>query len=146
MYRIPSVKIQLVKDGTINAAERPYISTPYDVAAIMQPVVELLAEERMYVMLLSTKNRVNAIQEVSVGSLNASIVHPREIFKAAILSNAAALIMVHNHPSGDPTPSPEDAQITKLIVDAGKLLNIPILDHVVIGDRRYASMKEKGMI
>ena len=146
MYRIPSVKIQLVKDGTINAAERPYISTPDDVAAIMRPVVELLAEERMYVMLLSTKNRVNAIQEVSVGSLNASVVHPREIFKAAILSNAAALILVHNHPSGDPAPSPEDVALTRKLVDAGLLLDIPVLDHIVMGDRRYASLKEKGMI
>ena len=146
MYRIPSVKIQLVKDGTINAAERPYISTPDDVAAIMRPVVELLAEERMYVMLLSTKNRVNAIQEVSVGSLNASVVHPREIFKAAILSNAAALILVHNHPSGDPTPSLEDIALTKAIVDAGKILNIPVLDHVIMGDRRYCSLKEKGVL
>ena len=146
MYRIPSVKIQLVKDGSINAAERPYISTPEDAAAIMQPVVELLAEERMYVMLLSTKNRVNAIQEVSVGSLNASVVHPREIFKAAILSNAAALILVHNHPSGDPTPSPEDIALTKAIVDAGKILNIPVLDHVIMGDRRYCSLKEKGVL
>ena len=146
MYRIPSVKIQLVKDGSINAAERPYINTPDDVAAIMRPVVELLAEERMYVMLLSTKNRVNAIQEVSVGTLNSSVVHPREIFKAAILSNAASLILVHNHPSGDPTPSPEDVDLTKKLVDAGKLLNIPVLDHVVMGDRRYASLKEKGLI
>ena len=100
----------------------------------------------MYVMLLSTKNRVNAIQEVSVGTLNSSVVHPREIFKAAILSNAASLILVHNHPSGDPTPSPEDVDLTKKLVDAGKLLNIPVLDHVVMGDRRYASLKERGMI
>ena len=145
MYRIPAVKIQLVKDGTINAAERPYISTPEDAAAIMRPVVELLAEERMYVMLLSTKNRVNAIQEVSVGSLNASVVHPREIFKAAFLSNAAALILVHNHPSGDPTPSHEDVALTKAIVEAGKILDIPVLDHVIMGDR-YKSLKEMGVI
>lgn len=145
MYRIPAVKVQLVKDGTINAAERPYISTPKDAAAIMRPVVELLAEERMYVMLLSTKNRVNAIQEVSVGSLNASVVHPREIFKAAILSNAAALILVHNHPSGDPTPSHEDVALTKAIVEAGKILDIPVLDHVIMGDR-YKSLKEMGVI
>ena len=145
MYRIPSVKIQLVKDGTIAASERPYISTPEDVAAIMRPVIEVLAEERMYVMLLSTKNRVNAIQEVSVGSLNASVVHPREIFKAAILSNAAALILVHNHPSGDPTPSPEDVHLTKKLIEAGLLLDIPVLDHVIMGDR-YKSLKEMGVI
>ena len=145
MYRIPSVKIQLVKDGIIAASERPYISTPEDVAAIMRPVIEVLAEERMYVMLLSTKNRVNAIQEVSVGSLNASVVHPREIFKAAILSNAAALILVHNHPSGDPTPSPEDVHLTKKLIEAGLLLDIPVLDHVIMGDR-YKSLKEMGVI
>ena len=145
MYRIPSVKIQLVKDGIIAASERPYISTPEDVAAIMRPVIEVLAEERMYVMLLSTKNRVNAIQEVSVGSLNASVVHPREIFKAAILSNAAALILVHNHPSGDPTPSPEDVHLTKKLIEAGLLLDIPVLDHVIMGDR-YKSLKEVGVI
>lgn len=146
MYNIPSVKVQLVKDGLIKSENRPVIKTPDDVSAIMQTVCECHAEEHFYCLLLNTKNKVNGINEVSVGSLNATIVHPREIFKAAILSNAAAVILCHNHPSGDPTPSPEDISITRKIIEAGKLLDIPVLDHVIIGDGKYVSMKEKGII
>lgn len=145
MYRIPSVKVQLVKDGSIRVESRPIIRTPDDVATIMQPLCECHCEEHFYVLIMSTKNHVNAIQEVSVGSLNAAVIHPREVFKAAILSNGAAIILVHNHPSGDPTPSPEDVALTKALVSAGKLLDIPVLDHVIMGDR-YKSMKEMGMI
>jgi len=137
MYHIPTVKVQLVRDGSISAEDRPVIRSADDVASIMEPIVSLLAEEHFYVLLLNTKNRVNGVHEVSVGSLNATIVHPREIFKAAILSNSASVILVHNHPSGDPTPSPEDRHLTEQIAKAGKVLDIPVLDHVIMGDRRY---------
>lgn len=146
MYHIPTVKVQLVRDGSISAEDRPVIRSADDVASVMEPIVSLLAEERFYVLLLNTKNRVNGIHEVSVGSLNATVVHPREIFKAAILSNSAAVILVHNHPSGDPTPSPEDCHLTEQIAKAGKVLDIPVLDHVIMGDHRYTSLKEKGVL
>ena len=146
MYHIPTVKVQLVRDGSISAEDRPVIRSADDVASIMEPIVSLLAEERFYVLLLNTKNRVNGIHEVSVGSLNVTVVHPREIFKAAILSNSAAVILVHNHPSGDPTPSPEDCRLTEQIAKAGKVLDIPVLDHVIMGDHRYTSLKEKGVL
>lgn len=146
MYHIPTVKVQLVRDGSISAEDRPVIRSADDVASIMEPIVSLLAEEHFYVLLLNTKNRVNGIHEVSVGSLNATVVHPREIFKAAILSNSASVILVHNHPSGDPTPSPEDRHLTEQIAKAGKVLDIPVLDHVIMGDHRYTSLKEKGVL
>jgi len=146
MYNVPNVKVCLVKDGSYKMDQCPVIRTPDDVAAIMRPVVELLAEEHSYALLLNTKNRVNAIHEVSIGSLNAAIIHPREVFKAAILSNAAAVILVHNHPSGDSTPSPEDISLTKKLVDAGKILDIPVLDHVIVCPGRHHSLKEMGVM
>jgi DNA repair protein RadC len=95
---------------------------------------------------LNTKNEVIVIEAVSVGSLNSSIVHPREVFKQPIKRSAASLILVHNHPSGDTTPSREDMEITKRLYEAGSLLGIEIIDHLIIGQNNYLSMKEKGYI
>ena len=97
-------------------------------------------------LLLNTKNQVLAIETVSVGSLNSSIVHPREVFKNPLKRSAAALVLVHNHPSGDPAPSREDLDVTKRLVEAGKILGIEVLDHIIIGDQRYISLKEEGLI
>ena len=146
-YKIPSVKVQLVKDSSFSSDQRPIIRNPADVASIMQSTTELLAEEHSFVLILSTKNKVNAIQELSIGSLNAAVIHPREVFKAAILSNGAAIILVHNHPSGDPTPSPEDISLTRALAEAGKLLDIPVLDHIIMGDGwNFKSLKEIGIL
>jgi DNA repair protein RadC len=93
---------------------------------------------------LDTKNRVLGFHVVSVGSLGASLVHPREVFKIAILANAASVILVHNHPSGDPEPSAEDRRVTERLKEAGELVGIPVLDHVVIGDGRYVSFTDRG--
>ena len=95
---------------------------------------------------LDTKNKVIGVFTVSTGSLNASIIHPRDVFQRAILSNAASVILVHNHPSGDPSPSSEDVELTKKLAAAGKMLDIDVLDHVVIGAGRYVSLKENGVI
>jgi DNA repair protein RadC len=95
---------------------------------------------------LDSKNTLVCAEVVSVGSLNASIVHPREVFKTALLSNAAALVFIHNHPSGDPTPSSEDMELTTRLCDAGKLLGIRILDHIIIGEDRYKSFADAGLI
>jgi DNA repair proteins len=95
---------------------------------------------------LNTKNQVIGRQTLSIGSLNASIVHPREVFRAAIRRSSASILCAHNHPSGDPTPSPEDILLTKRLAEAGELIGIELLDHLVIGDNRYTSLKEAGCL
>ena len=146
-YKIPAVKIQLVKESSYSSDQRPIIRTPDDVAYIMRSITDLLPEEHSFVLVMSTKNKVNAIQEISIGSLNAAIIHPREVFKAAILSNGAAVIIVHNHPSGDPSPSPEDITLTSALQKAGQILDIPVLDHIIMGDNgKYVSLKERGIM
>ncbi len=126
--------------------ERPVIHSPQDAANLMMARLRYEAREHFIILLLSTKNHVLATPVISVGSLNASIVHPREVFREAINYSAAAVILVHNHPSGDPAPSQEDIAITKKLVEAGRLLDISVLDHVIIGDSKYVSLKEKGII
>lgn len=104
------------------------------------------AQEVFGILILNTKNKVVAVHEISRGSLNASIVHPREVYKAAILHNASSIICFHNHPSGDPKPSKEDIEITQTLVEAGEILGIKVLDHIIIGDEEYISLKEKGVM
>ena len=142
---LPCCSVRLVKDGTL-IADRNAIRTPEDVSRVMEPYFAELPCEHFVVILLNTKNKVLAVTTVSVGSLNASIVHPRELFQRAILANAASVVLVHNHPSGDPTPSPEDISLTKVLVEAGRLLDIAVLDHVIIGDGRFVSFKEIGVL
>ena len=96
-------------------------------------------------MLLDTKNYVTRIVDVYTGSLNAAVVRVGEVFRAAIRANAAAIIVVHNHPSGDPTPSPEDVRVTEMVVEAGRLLDIAVLDHLIIGRNRFVSLKERRL-
>ena len=104
------------------------------------------AQEVFGIIILNTKNKIVAVHEVSRGTLNNSMVHPREVFKPAVLHNAAAIICFHNHPSGDPDPSIEDIEITKRLVKAGEIILIEVFDHIIIGDDRYVSLKEMGMI
>jgi len=125
--------------------ERPAVNSPADAAALVAYEMSALEQEHLRVILLDTRNRVLEIVEVYVGSVNSSQIHVVEIFKAAIRRNAPALIVVHNHPSGDPTPSPDDAAVTRAIVQAGKLLDVDVLDHMVIGQGRWVSLKERGL-
>jgi DNA repair protein RadC len=125
--------------------ERPAIHSPEDAAALVRYEMSALEQEHLRVMLLDVRNRVLDIVEVYQGSLNTSQVRVGELFKAAIRRNAAAIIVVHNHPSGDATPSPDDIAITRAIAQAGKLLDIDVLDHLVIGGGRYISLKERGI-
>lgn len=125
--------------------ERPKISSPADAAALVQFEMSALEQEHFRVMLLNTRNQVLGIDELYHGSLNASMIRVGEVFKPAIRKNAAAIIVVHNHPSGDPTPSSEDIVVTKAIVDAGMLLDIEVLDHLVIGMGSHVSMREKNL-
>jgi DNA repair protein RadC len=125
--------------------ERPTITSPADAANLLLGEMGLLEQESMRVILLDTRNRVQAIQTVYQGSLNTTMVRVSELFREAVRANCAAIIVAHNHPSGDPSPSPEDVAITKDIVAAGKLLNIDVLDHLVIGRQRFVSLKERGL-
>lgn len=125
--------------------ERPVVNTPSD-AAMLVAGMGWLEKEEMRVVLLDTKNRVLATPLVYSGSLHTTVIRVGELFREAVRQNCAALIVVHNHPSGDPTPSPEDVAVTREIVQAGKLLDIDVLDHLVIGaGNRFVSLKERGL-
>jgi DNA repair protein RadC len=138
--------IELGRRLTVQAPEeRPAIHSPADAAELVRYEMSALEQEELRVVLLDTRNRVMHIEPVYRGSLNSSQIRVGELFRPAIRRNAAALIVVHNHPSGDPTPSPDDAAVTRAIVQAGKLLDIDVLDHLVIGRGRYVSLKERGV-
>ncbi len=125
---------------------KPFIRSPEDASNLVMEEMRHFDREHFRVFLLNTKNQVISCETISIGNLNSSLVHPRELFKIAIKKSAASLILIHNHPSGDPTPSHEDIQITKRIIEAGKLLGIEVLDHIIIGDKIFTSMKEKALI
>lgn len=145
------VKLMIVKDGGRPSINKYRIMSSKDVRNL---AVRLCGgyfsghdREEFVIIGLDGKNKMTFLNSVSVGSLTASIVHPREVFKMAILGNAVSLVLVHNHPSGDPTPSPEDVDITKRLVAAGELLGIKVLDHVIIGDNDcYTSFADKGLL
>jgi DNA repair protein RadC len=130
----------------VTGEERPTISSPQDVARLVQYEMMGLPQENLWVLLLNTKNQVTSIQKIYQGTLNSSTVRIAELFKAAIAKNSAAIILVHNHPSGDPSPSAEDIRLTRAVVEAGKLLDIEVLDHIVIGFAdQFTSLKQKKM-
>jgi DNA repair protein RadC len=114
--------------------------------ALMYPKMREQKKEKFITLYLDTKNQILKEEVVSIGSLNASIVHPREVFKSALIESSASVIMVHNHPSGDPSPSREDIMVTEKLVEGGKLLGIDVLDHIIIGDGRYVSLKDEGFV
>ena len=124
---------------------RKQIKSPTDVAELLLLEMSHLDQEHLRTVLLDTKNRVQAISTVYIGSLNASLIRVGEVFKTAVKLNSAALIVAHNHPSGDPTPSPEDVLVTREIVSAGKLLDVQVLDHLVIGHGKWVSLRERGL-
>lgn len=132
--------------GTYRSGDTYSISKPKDAADLVMQEMKSLNKEVLKVILLNTKNVVIRIADVSVGSLNSSIVHPREVFHSAILAHSASIIICHNHPSGDPTPSAEDINITHRLKECGKIIGIDLLDHIIIGDRIYVSLKEKGIL
>ncbi len=130
---------------SLSPGDRAQISTPQDVANLLMAEMSFMEQEHLRVVLLNTKNQVLGMKEVYVGNVNSSVVRVSEVFRPAIRDNCPAIILVHNHPSGDPAPSEEDIQTTKQIVEAGALLDIEVLDHVVIGQQRFVSMKEKHL-
>ena len=128
-----------------SAQDRPVVHSPEDAADLVQYEMSALDQEQLRVITLNTRNHVLGIKTIYQGSLNSSQVRVGELFRPAIRENAAALIVVHNHPSGDPSPSPDDIAITKAIIEAGKLLDIQVLDHLIIGQGRFISLNRRGL-
>lgn len=146
IYEVVAIKQQKRKMTKGFDPDKLVIRSPYDAYKIADKLIGDYAREVFLVMLLNTKNKVVAAHIAHIGSLNASIVHPREVYQAAILSNAASIIVAHQHPSGDPTPSSEDIQVTKRLKQAGEIIGIELLDHIICGDNRHVSLKDKGYI
>jgi DNA repair protein RadC len=147
MTRINFYTLKMIKEDSV-PYETPIIKSP---AEVYRAATQLLAlheepEEHFCIFCLNAKNKIVGVHTISIGSVNATIVHPREVFKAAMLNNASAIICLHNHPSGDPEPSREDIETTKRLVEAGEILGIRVLDHIIIGEQRYLSMGEKGLM
>lgn len=125
---------------------RPVIRNPEDAAGLVRAELRYEPQEHFKVLLLDSKNYVLKVLTVTVGTLNSSLVHPREVFRPAITQAAASIILAHNHPSGDPTPSSEDLQVTRQLVEAGRILGIEVLDHIIIGGTDYVSLKERRLM
>ena len=143
--RINIVSIKMVKESSFLYQTRQILS-PKDAYEMIKEQLEGLDREQFIIACLNTKNEPTNITVVSVGSLNKAIVHPREVFKTAILSNAASIMAFHNHPSGETTPSQQDIQLTNRLYEAGELIGIKVLDHLIIGDDQFVSLKEKGYL
>ena len=145
MKRVQIVSIQQVREKSL-MVEQKSISSPEIAAEIFQTFLGEIDREAFIMGCLDMKNQINALNLVSIGTLNATLVQPREVFKAAILSNAASIILCHNHPSGNRQPSHEDINTTKTLKEAGKILGIPVLDHIILGYNSFFSFKEEGML
>ena len=140
--------MELAKRMTVEHVSRKIdvIHGPEDAASFIAPRLQNERREHFVALMLNMKNHILAYEEISIGSLNASVVHPREVFAAAIHHGAASLIIAHNHPSGDPSPSREDIAVTQRLVKAGRIMDVPVIDHIIIGDNKFLSLKEKGML
>lgn len=141
-------RLELVKEESHKYEVETRISCPKDIYEVLTKVcrIQCNAEEVVILITLNTKNIVTGYFEVNRGTINTSLVHPREVFKRALLNNARYIMVAHNHPSGDPNPSKEDIQITERLKEAGNLLGINLLDHIIVGDDKYISLKEKGVL
>ena len=138
--------VRIVREKELVSNDPPTVTGPASVYAILKPRADEQEVECFWMLVLDAQNRVRLAQEVTRGILNCSLVHPREVFRLAIAFNAASIIVAHNHPSGDPTPSGDDRAVTKQLQAAGQLLNIPLHDHLIIGDDSFYSFAEAGLI
>src|SRR5712692_249497 len=138
--------VRLVRGPDTAQSEPVHIRGPQDVHRFLHERASQELAEVFYVLTLNSQSRVVSCQEVTRGTLTSSLVHPREVFRLAIAEGAAGIVVVHNHPSGDPTPSADDKAVTRQLVEAGKVLDIPVYDHVVIGNGRYVSFAEAGLL
>jgi DNA repair protein RadC len=133
-------------EADVDEKPKPILKSPEDVAAVMRSKLKGKKKEHFWVICLDTRNRFINCQPVSIGSLDTSIVHPREVFKEAVSSSAASVIFVHNHPSGDPEPSKEDIELTERLIKAGEIIGIDVLDHIIVCDRSYLSLKARNLV
>ena len=138
--------LELAKRLGEKRKECSVVTCPEDAADYAIPRLRYESKEHMCVLLLNVKNHIIAWETVSIGSITASVVHPREVFKPAIIKGAVSIILVHNHPSGDTSPSKEDIEVTARMVQVGKVMDIPVLDHIIVGGDKFVSLKEKGVI
>ncbi|MGI6453212.1 MAG: RadC family protein [Syntrophomonadaceae bacterium] len=138
--------IEIGRRMAVSVYHKPVIKSPQDVCDLVMEEMRYFDREYFRALYLDRKGGLLAMEDISKGGLHSSIVHPREVFKTAVKRSAASIILVHNHPSGDPTPSIEDIEVTRRLVQAGETMGIVILDHVVIGEKAYCSLKEKGLI
>jgi DNA repair protein RadC len=147
-FLVPVYGMRLFVQDRIALKTLPTIRSPRDVADLFWKHLQDPDRENFCVLMLDTKNHVTGMMVVSVGDLSSAVVHPREVFKAALLANAASIILAHNHPSNDPTPSNEDIAVTRRLQEAGELLGVAVLDHVIVGNMggRFVSLKEQGCI
>jgi len=132
-------------DSHIESGEKPTVKTPEDVAVLVRRQLKGKKREHFLAMLLNTRNQLIKIAEISIGSLDSSIVHPREVFKEAVSASAASVIFVHNHPSGDPEASEDDIKLSKRLAEAGEIMGIDVLDHIIVSDQKYLSLKREGL-
>jgi len=132
-------------EGHAEAGDKPVVKTPEKVVDLVRSRLKDKKKEYFLALLLNTRNQLIKVAEISVGSLDSSIVHPREVFKEAISASAASVIFVHNHPSGDPTASEDDIKLTKRLAEVGEIMGIDILDHIILGDKIYLSLKREGL-
>lgn len=144
-YRLPRYRVSLIREGSYSNSNN-IIRTAQDVVDIVAAEYENAVVEVVKMLALDTKNKIIGVFDISTGSLNASIIHPRDVFQRAVLCNCAAVLLIHNHPSGNPTASTEDIELTRRLVEAGKIMDIAILDHIIIGEDRFESLKERGII
>ena len=146
-YEAHGLRVSLVKEDGVKLTERPMLRTPATAAPVLAQFIGESDREQFVVALLTIRHRLIGVNTVSVGCLTSSLVHPREVFRPAILAPCAALLLAHNHPSGDPEPSAEDISLTRRLMSAGQLLGIEVLDHIVLGEAgRFVSLKERGVL
>ena len=132
-------------EGYQESGKKETVKTPEDVVALVRSRLKSKKKEYFLALLLDTRNQLIRVAEISVGSLDSSIVHPREVFKEAVSASAASVLFAHNHPSGDPEASEDDINLTKRLVEAGEIMGIDVLDHVIIGEQKYLSLKREGL-
>ena len=149
-YIVPSYKVMLVRDSNDSVkatGKKAGVKSPDDMAEILRAYLDGADREHFCIAMLDRKGNLLGLNTVSIGTLNSSVVHPREVFKPAIIIGASSIILCHNHPSGDTTPSREDIDVTRKLIEGGKILSIEVLDHVIIGEgTMYCSMKERGLV
>ncbi len=146
VFRAARVRVELVREPGPEFPELPVFRNAFDIYAFLREEMGVWDRERFVTVILDNRHRLLGVEEVSTGSLTASLVHPREVFKAVLLANAAAFIVAHNHPAGDPTPSKEDIELTRRLKAGADIFGIRLLDHIVVGHGRYVSFVEDGYL